>query len=239
MSNNVRKGRKFMKSPTVRILCLVLLCFVGNMAKAQIQTDPVLTAAVALEKSTLENQLKKENEKQLQIIGINTGITVQLEEIRQYEEKMYKYLKETQNIIRNAYDIYRCGDLVTQIYNNLRDCTDAIVGHPQGAIVSTIVSKQYSKITQEASALYGYISGLVTKSDGSVLLNSAERNMILTQVTRRLSTINRNLTALKYQIRVYRWADIARHLAPKEYYMLVNCENIKNQIKRDIDRMSR
>lgn len=228
-----------MKSPIAKLLCLFLLAAIGQTTKAQIQTDPALTAAVALEKTTLENQLKKENDKQLQIIGINTGISVQLDEIRQYEEKMYNYLKETQSIIRNAYDIYRCGDLITQIYNNLRGCTDAIVGHPQGAIVSTVVSKQYSKITQETSALYGYISGLVTKSDGSVLLNSAERNAILTQVTRRLSTINRNLTALKYQIRVYRWADIARHLAPKEYYMLVNCENIKNQIKRDIDRMSR
>lgn len=227
-----------MKSLTVKFIC-VLFCTFSLTAKAQIQTDPALTAAVALEKTTLENQLKKENEKQLQIIGINTGITLQLEEIRQYEEKMYKYLKETQNIIRNAYDIYRCGDLITQIYSNLRGCTEAIAGHPQGAVVSAVVSKQYSRITQEASALYGYISGLVTKSDGSVLLNSAERNAILTQVTRRLSTINRNLTALKYQIRVYRWADIARHLAPKEYYMLVNCENIKNQIKRDIDRMSR
>lgn len=228
-----------MKSPIVRISCTVLFLTIVCMANAQIQTDPILTSAVALEKSTLESQLKKENEKQLQIIGINTGITYQLDEIRQYEEKMYKYLKETQSIIKNAYDIYRCGDLITQIYSNLRGCTDAIIGHPQGAIVSTIVSKQYSRITQEAMALYGYIDGLVTKSDGSVLLNSAERNMILTQVTRRLSTINRNLTALKYQIKVYRWADIARHLAPKEYYMLVNCENIKNQIKRDIDRMSR
>ena len=228
-----------MKSPIVRISCTVLFLTIVCMAKAQIQTDPILTSAVALEKSTLESQLKKENEKQLEIIGINTGITYQLDEIRQYEEKMYKYLKETQSIIKNAYDVYRCGDLITQIYSNLRGCTDAIIGHPQGAIVSTIVSKQYSRITQEAMALYGYIDGLVTKSDGSVLLNSAERNMILTQVTRRLSTINRNLTALKYQIKVYRWADIARHLAPKEYYMLVNCENIKNQIKRDIDRMSR
>ena len=84
-----------MKSPIAKLLCLFLLAAIGQTTKAQIQTDPALTAAVALEKTTLENQLKKENDKQLQIIGINTGISVQLDEIRQYEEKMYNYLKET------------------------------------------------------------------------------------------------------------------------------------------------
>lgn len=45
--------------------------------------------------------------------------------------------------------------------------------------------------------------------------------------------------SLKWQIKLYRWADIPRLLAPKEYYMFIDGEAIVKSIKRDIDRMSR
>ena len=228
-----------MKSLIVK-LTVVRAAFIGSLnVQAQIQTDPLLMAAVGIENATLKKQLEKQNEKQLAIIGINTGIMVQLDSIRKYETIMHDYLSKAQNIVNNAYDVYKCGDLTTQIYSNLRDCTNAAVGHPEGAIVSAVVSKQYSKIADETMSLYGYIAGLVKKSDGSVLLNSMERTSILAEVRSRLATINRNLVSLKWQIKLYRWADIPRLLAPKEYYMFIDGEAIVKSIKRDIDRMSR
>lgn len=221
-------------------LTIAFAILVGNVhVQAQIQTDPILTGAVELERSTLKKELEKQNDKQLTIIGINTGIMIQLDSIRKYETIMHNYLSKAQNIVNQAYDVYKCGELTTQIYSNLKDCTNAAVGHPEGAIVSAVVSKQYSKIAQEAMSLYGYIAGLVKKSDGSVLLNSMERISILAEVRRSLSTINRNLVSLKWQIKLYRWADIPRLLAPKEYYMFTDGEAIVRRIKRDIDRMSR
>lgn len=221
-------------------LTIAFAILVGNVhVQAQIQTDPILTGAVELERSTLKKELEKQNDKQLTIIGINTGIMIQLDSIRKYETIMHNYLSKAQNIVNQAYDVYKCGELTTQIYSNLKDCTNAAVGHPEGAIVSAVVSKQYSKIAQEAMSLYGYIAGLVKKSDGSVLLNSMERISILAEVRRSLSTINRNLVSLKWQIKLYRWADIPRLLAPKEYYMFTDEEDIVRRIKRDIDRMSR
>lgn len=227
-----------MKSRIIKNVILTVICLLATNLQAQIQTDPILTGTVATGDVLINSAIKEGTKKQQAIIGLNGGILLQLEQIREYEKTMYKYLSETQSIINNAYEIVKCGELLTNIYSNLSGCTDAVVGHPQGAVISVIISKQYSRLTKEVLSLYGYVNGLVTKSGNSNLLNSAERMKILTNVTGRLSTINRNLQSLKYQIQIYRWSDIPRVLAPKEYYSIVNCDLIAKQIKRDIDRMS-
>jgi hypothetical protein len=94
-------------------------------------------------------------------------------------------------------------------------------------------------VYEESISLYGYIASLVKAGNGKVLLNSVERTQILVQVKNRLSQILRTLTALKYQIRLYRWIDVARELAPSEYYRFLGMESVVSRIKRDIDRMSK
>lgn len=232
----------YMKSLIAKAVLLTLMMGSAHTLVAQVQTDPKLTATVAVGDNTVSGALSAGNSTNIAILGINTGITVQLSEIRAYEEKMYNYLREAQSVIRNAYDIVKCGDLTVQIYNNLKGCTEAIVNHPQGALISTIVSKEYTQIVGEVTGLYGYITSLVNttkKEDGKneILLNSAERIAILSSVKRQLRSINRKLCSLRYEIEMLRWSDIPRRLAPYEYYTFVDSKAIVKRIKRDIDRL--
>lgn len=227
-----------MRSLIVKVIyTITLILLLEEIANAQIHTDPLVAAAVTLENSMLNGQLDKQKKQQLTIIGLNTGIYIQLDSIHKYEKIMYEYLSEAQGVIRNAYEIYRCGELSRNIYDNLKGCTEELVGHPQQAIISSLVSKQYGNVIKEATALTGYISGLVLKNGEQNLLTSGERQKVLWQITGRLSTINRQLWSLRLQIKYLKWSYVPREIVPQEYWTVKKSEIILSQIKQDIDRI--
>lgn len=230
-----------MRSPIVRVLLtgLFLIVLIGTINAQVIKTDPLVGAAVTAENMALNAQLSEQKKKQIAIIGLNTGIYLQLDSIHKYEKIMYDYLSEAQGVIRNAYEIYRCGELSRSIYDNLKGCTEELVGHPQQAIISTLVSKQYAGVIEEATALTGYISGLVLKNGEHNLLTSAERQKVLWLITGRLSTINRQLWSLRLQIKYLKWAYVPQKITPKEYWTVKKSETILHQIKQDIDKIGR
>lgn len=229
-----------MRSPIVnaaRIACLFLL--LHGAAKAQLRTDPLVAAAVAAESEALGSELKAQVEQQKKILGANTAILGELEMIRGYEDKMYKYMSEAQGVIKNAHEIYRCTGLVSSIFENFSGCMEELVGHPQQAAISAIVSKQYVNVAMETADLIKQISDLVLKDGDQNLLTSGERQRVLWQITGRLSTINRELCSLRLQIKYLKWSYVPMKLAPKGYWTFKKSEVLLGQIKRDIDRIGR
>ncbi len=221
-----------MRLQTISIIALLMAV---TTAKAQFKTDPVVGAAVTTEAATLSKAVNATNSQQKGIIAAQTAITLQLEKLREYEDKTFRYLSKTQSVINNLHDIKRSYELGKSIIQNLNDCKREAVNHPQGAIVATMISKRTNTIITESTALAASITGLVTKSGNDNLLNSAERTRILSDVTGRLSTINRSLRSLKYQIIMYRWADLLRSTNPMAYAELINSEYFVKETKRNID----
>ena len=221
-----------MRLQTISIIALLMAV---TTAKAQFKTDPVVGAAVTTEAATLSKAVNATNSQQKGIIAAQTAITLQLEKLREYEDKTFRYLSKTQSVINNLHDIKRSHELGKSIIQNLNDCKREAVNHPQGAIVATMISKRTNTIITESTALAASITGLVTKSGNDNLLNSAERTRILSDVTGRLSTINRSLRSLKYQIIMYRWADLLRSTNPMAYAELINSEYFVKETKRNID----
>lgn len=221
-----------MRLQTISIIALLMAV---TTAKAQFKTDPVVGAAVTTETATLSKAVNATNSQQKGIIAAQTAITLQLEKLREYEDKTFRYLSKNQSVINNLHDIKRSYELGKSIIQNLNDCKREAVNHPQGAIVATMISKRTNTIITESTALAASITGLVTKSGNDNLLNSAERTRILSDVTGRLSTINRSLRSLKYQIIMYRWADLLRSTNPMAYAELINSEYFVKETKRNID----
>ena len=221
-----------MRLQTISIIALLMAV---TTAKAQFKTDPVVGAAVTTEAATLSKAVNATNSQQKGIIAAQTAITLQLEKLREYEDKTFRYLSKTQSVINNLHDIKRSYELGKSIIQNLNDCKREAVNHPQGAIVATMISKRTNTIITESTALAASITGLVTKSGNDNLLNSAERTRILSDVTGRLSTINRSLRSLKYQIIMSRWADLLRSTNPMAYAELINSEYFVKETKRNID----
>lgn len=223
----------------LRIISVVSFLAVSLSGFAQFKGDMIVAGAVATEAGILKASTEKTNGLQAMIMGTQTVIAGQLETLKGVEDKMMKYLSKTQGVINNLYDIKRSLDLGSSILKNLNACKDAAANHPDRAVISTLMSRRTTDIILESTALASSIGSLVTKSGKDNLLNSAERTRILSDVTGRLSTINRQLRSLKYQIIMFRWTDVVHRFYPVTYADIIGSEYILNKAKRNVDQVAR
>ena len=127
-------------------------------------------------------------------------------------------MSEAQSIVTSAYTIVRCLRLGTDIIDELNQCRKAAMDHPQGLLVSSMITSQYSDVMQEASALVSYITPIVKGS-------GAERIQILNSVSSRLYNLYSAVNQMKQNILRMRWAHFIREISPEMYYQFMNTEN--------------
>jgi|GEM_PF-6763917 len=218
------------------LAAMLMLMMVTLPIHAQlIDTDPALAAAIVAQTSTVKSELNKQNETQLAILGIDTGINLTLDSIYSYEKRVYDYLSKAQTVVKGATDIARCLDLSMEILNGLEDLAKAAKDHPQGVLVSAMASKMYSKLMTESVELAGYVTTVVTGEGSGNLLNTFERIRILSDIKHKLMDMVNDINWLRCEISWMRISDIPLLLFPDEYYQLVGIESILRQSKRDID----
>ena len=194
----------FMKLQTVRqkmgLACLICLFYsLQGWAQGAVGTA-ALTTTIAAGTVTLGNELSRTNSLQSATLGQNTVITGLLNSIQNYEQKMYNYMSEAQSIVTSAYTVVRCLNLGSDIISELNACRREAMNHPEGLLVSSMVTSQYSEITQEAAALVSYIAPLVKSGGEKNLMNSAERISILNSVSSRLFSLYASVNRLKQNI---------------------------------------
>ena len=217
------------------MLMLLLVNVMGYAQLLSVEVDPYLAAAIEGQTSMVKNQLDSQNQKQLSILGIDTGIALTLDSIHSYERRVYDYLSKAQTVVKGAVDVTRCIDLSTRILTELGELVKMAKNHPQGVIVSAMVSKKYSDLVADASSLASTVTTVVTGEGSGNLLNSFERIRMLTDIRRRLSQMLDDLFWLRCEISWMRLSDIPRLLFPEDYYTLVGMEGILRESKREID----
>ena len=155
---------------------LGLICSVNVRAQT---VEVAVGAAITAGSVTLGDEISRTNSLQSATLGQNTAITAMLSNIQSYEQKMYNYLSEAQGIINSVYTLTKCVRLGSDIITELNECRIAAQNHPQGLIVSSLITTQYSDIVSESGALVSYLTPIVKGSGNNNLLNSAERIRIL------------------------------------------------------------
>jgi hypothetical protein len=166
-------------------------------------------------------------------------MTTMLNEILDYEKTMYRYLSEAQSAVTSAYTIVKCLDMSSDIITELSRCGQEVVDHPEGLIVSSMLTSQYSDIMQEAAALVAYIAPVVKGSGDNNLLNSAERLRILNSVSARLSNLYGAVCRLRQNIARMRWAHLVRTVSPELYRDFMDNESAYEQSVARINRAIR
>lgn len=218
------------------LVAMLMLMMVTLPIHAQlIDTDPALAAAIAAQTSTVKSELDKQNETQLAILGIDTGISLTLDSIHHYEQIVYDYLSKAQTVVEGATDIARCLELSTEVLAGLGDLTKEARDHPQGVLVSALASKVYSRLMTDAVELAGYVQTVVTGKGSGNLLNTFERIRILSDIKYTLMGMVRDINSLTCEIGWMRISDIPRLLFPSEYYQMIGIEDILKDSKKDID----
>lgn len=216
-----------MRWQTIKIF--LVICFVGisDVGFSQ-QIDPALATAVAVSGASEVNALKDTKTAQQNIAAYQAAISIQMDKIRDVEEKVYDYLQNASSAIKNAIEIKQAGVITSEIYTLFGDLQESAQNNPQGVLMLTVVSKQITKATEEMIGIYSYISSLSLSSD--VLLNAVERNQITWTVLYKLRQIKSTLYLLKFQIDNYTLADLPQILYPMEYFYATDGKRIAEQI---------
>ena len=201
--------------------------------------EAALIAAVGVSGTTLGNKLDETNSLQQSTLAQNTIITGLLNNIQSYEEKMYNYMSEAQSIVTSAYTISRCIKLGADIVTELNECRKQAQDHPQGLLVSSMVTNQYSDILEESAALVSYLTPIVKGSGDKNLLNSAERIRILNSVSSRLYNLYASVNRLKQNIMRMRWSHLVREISPELYHDFISTESAYDFSADLIERASR
>lgn len=228
----------FMRLPTARkrLAALAAAVCVGCAAHAQ-AGDAALVGAITANTVTLNSQLKATNTLQAATLAENIAIQGFLSDIYDYEKVMYDYMSKAQDAVTSVYGIVRCAQLGEDIVSTLNDCRREAQDHPQGLLVSLMVNDVWTDTLSESAALVAYVTTIVKSGGSKNLLNSAERIRVLNTVNNRLSNLSASLHRLKRQIRLMDWADLARDLAPREFYKALDTKASYDATVRDIQRL--
>lgn len=223
-----------MKSQTIRICLLAFILMLPGVVLAQ-KIDPILNATVMSQTSTIGGKLDDTNSHLKSISATNAVMTVTLDSIRSYQEIMLSGLKTVHKAFNNMFTVVDCMDKCSAIIAELNNCKIAAEKNPEGALVSLILSKNYSRILNESSGLVNNITKFVTSSSDKNLLNNAERLRILNNTHYQLCVIYTRVRSLRAQIEWYQLADIPATLTPSIYNNHSASERAFKRVERDIE----
>ena len=218
---------------------ITCLCFVVQCLGQSLAGDAAVTAAVTAQTVAVTGELNSINATQSSTLAQNAVITALLNNINSYEEKMYNYMSQAQSVVTSAYTILRCLDLASDIVSELNKCRQEAMNHPQGLLVSSMITSQYSDITQEAAALVSYLTPIVKGSGSNNLLNSAERISVLNSVSSRLYNLFSAVNRLKQNIIHLRWSNLVRNISPELYYDFLDNRSAYNMAAGYIEEAER
>lgn len=229
-----------MKSLTTKIILTACLSFILSIWDASAQyfyTDPITGSLVEVQTQIIGGELDKSATAQTTTAAANMTMTVLMDSIRSYDKIMLKYLQKANDVFSGIFHAADAIDMGSNIVRNLGNCLSAAKDHPQGAIVTAIVNKRYSRILTEIGSLTSNIANFVRASGDGNLINSAERLDILYDIHSRMRALNRQVTNLYWEILTLEWTDLGRFLNPDIYYAIHRDERLFNDAKRRIDRM--
>lgn len=231
-----------MKLQIIKTMAWVAVMTVASIVnvKAQIvETDPVVSAAVIANTEEVGGEIKKTNNNLTVVTAQNTVMMATLDSIRNYEKTMLRSLQKVHGIFDNIFTAVDIVNKVQATITELNECRVAAQNHPQGLVVSAVVSRRYATIINETASLVDNIREIVKKESSVNLLNSAERMQVLYDTHRRVTTIYANIRALKYQIGMYRWSDIVREISPQVWASYYNVDAAYRRCLGDIDKLKR
>ena len=214
---------------------LAIILMLPGVVLAQIKIDPTLNAAVMSQSSTIGGKLDDTNSHLKSISATNAVMTVTLDSIRSYQEIMLSGLKTVHKAFNNMFTVVDCMDKCSAIIAELNNCKIAAEKNPEGALVSLILSKNYSRILNDSSGLVNNITKFVTSSSDKNLLNNAERLRILNNTQYQLCVIYSRVRSLRAQIEWYQLADIPATLTPSIYNNHSASERAFKRVERDIE----
>lgn len=248
-----------MKLRIVRMIAVLLVAgSISAKAEAlvQVYTDPILTAEIALQTSTLKELQEQQYEALSATQKAHIATSIAMTTLHDLEKKSYNYLYNAASGMQNLYQLVQIGEQVVDIVEIANDCLKEAKKNPKSAVFAAIVSKKYFSAGTEIAALVStikeialdgieftragwdeqataFISGKYepqgeTKKHN--LLNPVERLAVIHEVQNRLKNIYWDFVQLRYNIKYMNFWTFFRKVDFDSWYYITDGKRLAQDI---------
>ncbi|EHQ26466.1 hypothetical protein [Mucilaginibacter paludis] len=158
-------------------LCLSLLAAISSAQ--ELVVDPLTSAAIAVDASTINGQMKTTNNNLSLISKGQLAVTSQLVIVNDLQNKIYKGLSEVASVINNVTTIKEIADCGTDIVNDVEQSITLAQSDPALLLFAEQGARDFET---RAATLAADVGAFVLKADGKNLMDSGERGKLLNHI---------------------------------------------------------
>jgi hypothetical protein len=171
-----------------KITFIISLSFLSLQSSSQELTfDPALSTNLAINGAMENSSLKDIKEKQTTIQNLQTATVSTVNFINDWQKKTYEGLSYVSSSVRNVYQVYECGRILSKIYENESNMIQEAQKNPLALAFAT---KMQTEMITRAIGMYSQIQQLILKEDQNLLMDAGDRTKLMNEILRSLSVIN-------------------------------------------------
>jgi hypothetical protein len=164
----------------ILILLIAILSLLFHIAKGQeLVVDPVTSAAIAVNASTISSGLNKTNNNLSLINKGQLAVTSQLLIVNKLQNDIYKGLSQVASIINNLSTIKDIADCGTDIVN---DVEQAVILAQSDPVLLLFAEQGARNFETTAVTLGADVAAFVLKGGANNLMDSGERGKLLNHI---------------------------------------------------------
>lgn len=164
----------------MKLLLLLAFCFGLSAAQAQeLVVDPVTSAAIAVDASTINGQMNTTNNNLSLISKGQLAVTGQLTIVNDLQNKIYQGLSQVASVINNITTIKEIADCGTDIVNDVEQSVTLAQSDPALLLFAEQGARDFET---RAATLAADVSAFVLKAGGNNLMDSGERGKLLNHI---------------------------------------------------------
>ena len=173
--------------------------------------DPAVVSTLVVNHTAQQAVLSDIKDNEGKIAGYQMAITLQMEKIRQINDKMYESLTSVQAVVRNAKDIVYASQVAKDIGEYQGEMMD-LAGEEPALLV--VAAKTELALINRTADLFLYIYSIAVVGGDVNLMNNAERLKVIRHVIDELRVMRGLAYSVVRRMRVARRAGIVRTLNP-------------------------
>lgn len=204
----------------------IMICCYKASAQ-EIVFDPSLSGGLAVNGAAENNSMNSIKEKQKAIQALQSSTVATVNFINDWQKKTYEGLMYVSSSVKNVYQIYECGKLLSKIYENESNMISLAQKNPVSLAFAT---KAQTEMITRAIGFYGQLQQLILKEgDKNLLMDAGERTKLMNELLRDLGVINAYAYSSYLRVRLVVTQGVINSINP-----FANIVNKDAQIVKDV-----
>lgn len=188
---------------------LLFAFYVSSKLHAQVtQENPLHVMTMQRWTRMLNESVSSQNKNLTEMYGVQTAINLKVTKIKEWERKYNSYLKTARGFaesLKAGTTLYLEG---VRTFQSLQQVQKAISANPQGIGTTVSMNNLYSETLAEFLNTYSLLRDEIAGEGKQHMLNGAERNEMLWQLSEQLQQLNQKLHGLALSIAYYNLMDV-------------------------------